>query len=75
MHPVIVHILALVAVVGKAAVGGAGLVLAGLGALNLALAFPTHGWVMDATSLWLPYLVSLGALLGAGRAYARHPRA
>ncbi len=71
MHTTLAHCLALVARLGKAAVGGAGLALALLGAADLLLAMPTHGWVVSVTTLYLPYFAVLGGAAGALWAFAR----
>jgi len=71
MHTTFAYSLALVAFIGKAAVGGAGLALALLGAADLLLGSPTHGWVVVMTTLYLPYFAGLGAAGGALLAFAR----
>lgn len=71
LHTTLVDGLMLTAILGKAAVGGAGLALALLGAADLLLGSPTHGWVVGVTTLYLPYFVVFGAAAGAFWAYAR----
>jgi hypothetical protein len=71
MHTPLAHSLALISFLGKAAVGGAGLALALLGAVDLLLASPTHGWVVGMITLYLPYFAAFGAAVGAFSAFAR----
>lgn len=50
--------------VGKAAVAGAGLTLAGLGALNIAFAIAAHQWVIDFQHQYIDYATGGGAAAG-----------
>lgn len=70
MHtPSIMHLVALAVAIGKAAIGGAGFMLAILGAVNAFISTNAFGWAHmwfrpSFESLSVPYSAAVGALLG-----------
>jgi hypothetical protein len=70
MHPSgVLHVAAVAVAFGKAAIGGAGLMLAVLGALNAFLGAAAHTWIQTwahsgIESFAVPYLTVVGAFIG-----------